>query len=281
MKDKSYFRKAGKTGVLLVHGCGGTPVEMQYVAHGLYKEGYTVYCPQLAGHGSSSEDLSKSTWQDWYSSVLKAYYFLKNECDSIIIGGLSAGSLLSLKLAIRNRNKIDGIVLYAPALTLNGWAMPKYMSLVRYIKPWMVLKDFNVQEKFPFGIKDERVRNMIVDSMKNDQETDSGQFHTPFRAITQFNALSSMVSKDLSKIEVPILSIHPKNDDIADISNSYKILRNTSGENELIVLNDSYHIITLDKQKNYVIEKTISFIEGLKKSENTRSSYKTKHLRLV
>lgn len=283
MSDKSYFRKGNSTGVLLIHGCGGTPVEMQYVAHGIHKQGYTVYCPQLAGHGTTLDDLYKSTWQDWYSSVLRSYYFLKSHCNTIIVGGLSAGALLALKLAIRNTYAIDGLLLYAPALVLNGWSMPKYMPLVHYVRPWMVMHKMMLDERYPFGLKDDRVRDLVVGSMKNGDNGDAGHFQTPLKTIAQFNAMSASVRKKLDNIESPMLLLHPRHDDIADISNSYEIARKSSGRSELVVLDDSYHIITLDRQKNFVIEKSIAFIKDIEKKNVgvPVTEYKAKHLRLV
>lgn len=283
MSDKTFFKKAGKTGVLLIHGCGGTPVEMQYVGHGLYKAGFTVYCPQLSGHGTTLDDLHNSTWQDWYSSVLKAYYFLKQHCDIIIAGGLSAGATLALKLAMRNTYAIDGLLMYAPALVLNGWAMPRYMPLVHYVRPWMVYNKIMLAEREPFGIKDERVRNMIVNSMQSPNNRDAGHFETPLKTITQFNALSALVRKGLDNVESPMLLLHPKKDDIADISNSYEIIEKSSSRCELVVLDDSYHIITLDKQKNIVIDESVKFIKEIEKKRVQMPiyEYRSKHLRLV
>jgi carboxylesterase len=94
--------------------------------------------------------------------------------------------------------------------------------------------------------------------------TDAGTFQTPLSTMVQFNALSAYMRKRLKNITVPILSFHPREDDFSDISNSYEILRKVKGKAELIVLEDSYHIITLDRQRQIVIDKSIDFIENNK-----------------
>ena len=66
---RGLFYPGGRTGVLLIHGLSGTPVEMRFIANGFAREGYTVSCPQLAGHCQSVEDLRRSTWVDWYTST--------------------------------------------------------------------------------------------------------------------------------------------------------------------------------------------------------------------
>ena len=39
------------------------------VGIGLAKSGYTVHCPQLAGHCGSFEELRATGWKDWYATV--------------------------------------------------------------------------------------------------------------------------------------------------------------------------------------------------------------------
>ena len=56
-EDRSFTFERGRVGSLLLHGLGGTPVEMRYVAMGLARAGITVSCSQLAGHSGSFEDL--------------------------------------------------------------------------------------------------------------------------------------------------------------------------------------------------------------------------------
>ena len=67
--DQSYRLAGGPVGFLLIHGLGGTPMEMRYVAQGLAHAGHTVHVPQLAGHCSTADDLGATRWEDWYETV--------------------------------------------------------------------------------------------------------------------------------------------------------------------------------------------------------------------
>ncbi len=71
--DRSLFLENGRVGVLLIHGLGGTPVELRFIAQGLARAGHTVYCCQLAGHCGTPEELRRSGWRDWYASVEEAH----------------------------------------------------------------------------------------------------------------------------------------------------------------------------------------------------------------
>ena len=259
--DKSYFYKGNSTGILLIHGLGGTPVEMRYIAQGLHRAGYTVYCCQLEGHCGSIDDLKKTHWKHWTFSAQKALDKLSH-CDNVFVGGLSVGSLIALYLADFFPEKIDGLLLYSPTLVLNGWAMPFYMKWLHYLRPSMILFDIYMKERQPHGIKDERIRAMIVDSMKKDSK-DVGTFKTPISVMSKFNAFSAYMRKRLKYIDVPLLTIHSRDDDFAHISNSYEIISKVSSKSELFVLNNSYHIITLDKQRDLVLKRSQEYVESI------------------
>lgn len=267
--DRSYYLNGNRTGILLIHGLGGTPIEMKYVAQGLNRAGYTVHCCQLTGHCGTTQDLIEAKWQDWTADVVKALDKLKH-CSKIFVGGLSAGSLLALYLAEQFPNKIDGTLLFSPTLKLNGWAMPWYMPYLYYLRPSMQFVEVMMQEREPHGLKDERIRKLVVQSMTSGS-TDAGVFQTPLSTMVQFNALSAWMRKQLHNITVPVMCIHPREDDFADISNSYEILRKIKGKGELVVLEDSYHIITLDKQRDYVLYKSVEFIENIKEAMNSNT----------
>jgi len=261
--DRFTYLAGGRTGVLLIHGLGGTPVEMRYVAQGLNKAGYTVYCCQLGGHCGDTEDLVKATWKDWIDDVSQAMKKISH-CDKVFVGGLSAGSLLALYLAEHMKDRIDGTLLFAPTLVLNGWSMPWYMKYLYYIRPSFQFIEVMMKERHPHGLKDERIRKMVVQSMISNT-TDAGVFETPLTTFVQFNALSSFMRKRLEYIKTPILTFHPREDDFSNISNSFEIIKKVKGRVDLVVLEDSYHIVTLDKQRQVVVDKSVEFIENIKK----------------
>lgn len=258
MTIQNYYKKGSSTGVLLIHGCGGTPVELQYVANGLHDKGFTVYCPKLSGHGTNDEDLQNSNWKEWYQSACEAYEFMTSKCDRVIVGGLSAGALIALMLA--RDYPVTGTILFAPCFKLNGWAMPFYSRILQFVRPWMIHLNIMISERMPYGLKDDRVRNMVLNNMTSGDQSKSGSLYTPLKTIANFSQMSHQIRNDLEFINTPTLIFHPRNDDIADISNSYEIISRIDGDTELVVLDDSYHIITLDKQKRLVVEKSADFI---------------------
>src|SRR6185503_18360394 len=121
LQDRSLFIAGGRVGVLLMHGLGGTPTELRFVAQSLARAGHTVSCIQLTGHCGTPEELRRSTWQQWYTSVEEGHDQLREHCDVIVAGGLSMGGILALRLAQQWRDGVQGLLLLAPTLKLDGW----------------------------------------------------------------------------------------------------------------------------------------------------------------
>lgn len=257
--DRSFFHNAGPTGFLLVHGLGGTPVELRYVAQGLARAGHSVSCCQLAGHCGTAEALRRSTWQQWFASVEAAHDRMRAECENVIVGGLSMGAILALHLAHQRPATVDGLVLYAPSLRLDGWSMPWYASLLKWVRPYHITFDVDLPEQEPYGIKDERIRAFVLKSMLGADSSQAGTFSTPLRAFAQFSALSSTVRRVLHQIPAPTLILHPRDDDMADFGNAQEIQRKLRGPVETVVLDDSYHLITLDRQRQVVVDRSLEF----------------------
>jgi carboxylesterase len=272
IKDRSTFHAGGRVGFLLIHGLGGTPVELRFVAQGLARAGHTVYCCQLAGHCGTIEDLRTSTWQQWYASVKQAHDRLKEHCDIIIAGGLSMGGILALHLAHERPQEVHGLALYAPTLKLDGWAMPWYSFVLRWVRPTPIKFELNLPEHDPYGIKDERLRAFVVGSMLSGDSSEAGVFSTPVRSFAHFNSLLAVVKKELRKITAPALIIHPREDDIASLGNALYLQRKLGGLVDTVVLDDSYHIVTLDRQRHVVVERSIAFAEAIEKSADQRAA---------
>ena len=151
--DQSIRLTGGRLGFLLIHGLGGTPLEMRYVAQGLAKAGHTVHVPQLAGHCGSSDDLRATSWGDWYGTVEQEHDRLRARCDTIVVGGLSMGAILAIHHAAMQPNTVSALALYAPTLWLDGWGVPWYACLFNLVKKKWCADYFAFAERSPGASK--------------------------------------------------------------------------------------------------------------------------------
>jgi carboxylesterase len=263
-KDHTIRIKGGKVGVLLVHGLAGTPAEVRYVAGGLARLGYTVHCPQLAGHGGTEAELTTSTWQDWYATCERALDELRQECDTVLVGGLSTGAILGLMLAARRPDDVAGTLLYSPTLWLSGWSIPFYARLFKLVRTKRIARMFSFSDRAPHGIKDERIRDFIMKAMCNGDCANAGLLNTPGAAMFEHRRLVDAVKPLLGRITQPTLILHPRDDDMAGIDNAHFLQRKLKARVEMTVLEDSYHMITVDRQRQTVVDRSAQFIALLK-----------------
>jgi carboxylesterase len=263
-EDNSLFIQGnasrGRTGVLLIHSLGGTPLELRTVAVGLAERGFTVSCCQLAGHGDTENELLATRWSDWFASAEQALAELEKRCDVIVVGGLSVGSILALRLAALNPSRVHGLCLFAPTLRYDGWAMPWYSFLLMLGVRAPFLRRMRFADPPPYGIKDEASRAMIADAMQAGQSTQTSSHFTSLGTLQESHWLVRDVVRRLESIKAPALIIHPREDDISDLSNTIYLQRRLGGLVECLVLDDSYHLITVDRQRDLVMNRTADFI---------------------
>jgi carboxylesterase len=260
--ERNSETKSGRVGVLLIHGLCGSPSEIRFVANGLTRSGYTVLCPHLAGHGGSEADLMATTWQDWYESAEKGLEELAATCETVIVGGLSTGAVLSLMLAARHRDKVHAVALYSPTLWLSGRQIPWYLPLFRLIDSKRLANLFRFPVPIHVGIKDQRVRSFIMNAMASDGAK-VGPTSTPGGAVLERRRLAKEVMKDLGAITQPVLILHAREDDYAGLDNAAYLQRELAGPVDLVVLEDSYHMVTVDRQRHVVLDRTAAFISRI------------------
>jgi carboxylesterase len=255
----------GNTGVLLLHGLSGTPNELRLLAESLGRAGYTVSCPRLAGHCGTYDDLKASTWHDWAASAERALTRLQAACDLIVVGGLSTGAILALHIAARHPHTVHGIMPLAPTLWLNGWMVPYHAYLFRLVLQKPLANMFDFPDMFPHGVKDEASRKQVKAAIDSGDSSIAGLPVTPGGAVIEHRWLVQSVIKQMGKITQPTLIIAPREDDYADMNNVAFLQRHLAGIVDTVILNDSYHIITVDRQRHIVNERAAAFIERLER----------------
>ena len=107
-----------RVGVLLCHGFTSNPSSLAPWARRLADDGRTVRVPRLPGHGTSWQEMNRTRWEDWYAVVEAALVDLRQRCDEVVVGGLSMGGALALRLAERRGDDVTGLVLVNPAVVL-------------------------------------------------------------------------------------------------------------------------------------------------------------------
>lgn len=166
--------------------------------------------------------------------------------------------MLALRLAALRPEKIRGLMLFSPTIWPNGWAIPWYFNLFRIVKQRWVARLFQFRARNPHGIKDERLRNFILDSLSGNNSIED-MFGRGGGLVYEFRKLVRSVKPLLGQVRQHAVIFHPRHDDQSDLSNAMTLQRKLAGMVEVCVLDDCYHMVTLDRQRGYVAERAKEF----------------------
>ncbi|WP_338798969.1 alpha/beta fold hydrolase [Acidovorax sp. DW039] len=256
------------TGILLIHGLTGTPNEMRLLAKGLHREGFTVLAVQLAGHCGTQEDLLASSWQDWLTSVQRGASQLQQMTGRPVVAcGLSMGAVLALALAENSPQQVAGVIALSTTFQYDGWSIPLYTRLSFLLPLFKALgigRNSVFMEQPPYGIKDVALRERVVAQMHSGDSAAAGLPGNPWWSVIEMKALSAFVREHLEKVKAPCLVIHAREDDIASIANAQAIVHGArNAPVELVLLNDCYHMITIDRERRTVLARAVRFAQSL------------------
>lgn len=270
--DDLYLKGDGARTIILIHGLTGTPNEMRALASFFNRKGYTVFCPRLANHGASIDILKRSRWQDFYASLREAFLLMPKEDKEkeVFVSGLSMGALLGLLLAEEFSEEIRAVSCLAPTLFYDGWNAPGS----RFFLPFVYLSSLQYmlyfKEEPPYGVKNKAIQERIHSYYGNAQLKDvsgvaeHGYAYFPAALLCQLQLLVKHISKRLPKMRFPIQLIQAKDDDMASVKNSKFIYdRVKSNIKEIVLLYNSYHMITADQEREVVSEKMEIFFNRI------------------
>jgi len=127
-----------------------------------------------------------------------------------------------------------------------------------YYTPLRYLLSFH--ESPPYGLKDERVRKWIAAQMAKGGETAAGASKSSFVGVYQTERMMRYLRRNMQHVTAPTLIMHAREDDIASLRSAELVAGAISSSVvRKVILEDSYHIITMDNDKDMVVEETLRF----------------------
>lgn len=233
----------GPVGVVVSHGFTGTPGSMRPWAEHLAAAGYTVRLPLLPGHGATWRETNRTRWPQWYAAIEDAYGELRARCETVFAVGLSMGGTLVTRLAEQHPDGIAGLVLVNPAYGTRRFDA----KFARYIG-WAI-----------------RSRPSIGGDIKKPGVEEPAADRTPVVAFASLQQLWKVTVADLAKVRAPILMYRSREDHVVD-DLSAKLLTagavNTTVRE--VVLEDSYHVATMDYDAPTIFAGTVDFFASLR-----------------
>ncbi|MCI3270313.1 carboxylesterase [Streptomyces cylindrosporus] len=237
-----FRHEGGEVGVLLCHGFTGSPQSLRPWAEYLAERGFTVSLPLLPGHGTRWEDMQLTGWQDWYAEVDRELRALGERCSQVFVAGLSMGGALALRLAARHGDAVSGVMVVNPANKVHGlaaYALPVARHLVRTTKG-------------------------IASDIAKEGSAELGYDKVPLHAAHSLRNFFRLVDRELPQVTQPLLLLHSPQDHVVPPADSARILgRVSSRDVREILLEQSYHVATLDHDADRIFEESLAFIGRL------------------
>jgi carboxylesterase len=258
--------------VLLIHGLSGSPLEMQYLAKGLRRAGFATLAPHFKGYGfgERSDPFETGRWTEWRAQALAHFDELARNYQSVCVSGLCVGAVLALDLATERPDKVAALSLLATTLAYDGWSIPWYYFLAPLAYHTPLRYWYSYRERHPYGVKNESLRKWIAREMSEKTTSIAGASNLPMTAVYEAKKLIRHVRAAVSNVTAPALVIHAKEDDVASLKSAEFVLENIgSNDVDFVLLHDSYHIVTLDNEKDLVAGETTRFFrDRVTKSAN-------------
>ncbi len=269
--DSSFFMEGDHNLCFLIHGLTGTAREMHSIGTRLNKHGFSIASPMMYGHNRSLSVLKRLRWQEIYEAIKNDFLKYVPRFDNIFVAGLSFGSLIGLLLAYEFPEKIRAINCFSPTLFFDGWNTPKTRVLLPLIFKTPLKYYFYLKEEHPYGIKNERLRKKIAGFYENAGLFDYSKVHLygypviPVSSMYQNRLLAEHIAKILPAIKIPIQILQAKDDDITSPKNSFFLHDHIgSKDKRVILLENSYHIIIADQEREMVAEEALAFFQKYK-----------------
>ncbi|HYN29305.1 MAG TPA: alpha/beta fold hydrolase [Dermatophilaceae bacterium] len=228
------------TGVLVVHGFSGSPISVRPWGEHLAAAGYTVRLPRLPGHGTTWQEMNRTRWEDWYAAAERSFLELTDRCDRVFVAGLSMGGGLATLLAERHGPAVAGLVLVNPAIRVEDvrlHALPVLHRLVPSLAG-------------------------IGNDIKKEGADEGAYDRVPLKALhSQVGAWKALI-RDLPSVTQPLLVFRSAVDHVVPASSTALLLSRVSSTDVTeVVLEDSYHVATLDNDAPRIFEGSVGFIE--------------------
>lgn len=211
---------------------------MRGVAEAFAAAGFHVELPRLPGHGTHVDDMIPTGWADWTGEVEAAYRRLAERTDRIVVAGLSMGGSLTL-WAGSEHPEVRGLVCINPA------AQPQPPDVIEMLNDFLE-QGMEVMPGIGSDIADPEVKETSYEG-------------TPIRPLLSLMGGLEQISGRYASTRVPMLLLVSPQDHVVDPAQADFLASNYGGSVERVSLERSFHVATLDYDKQLINERAVEF----------------------
>ncbi|MEO6652073.1 MAG: alpha/beta fold hydrolase [Ilumatobacteraceae bacterium] len=233
-------RAGAEVGVVVLHGFTGNPSSMRSVADSMVAAGFDVELPRLPGHGTTIDDMLRTGWDDWMAETERVVGQIARRVGQVVLVGQSMGGTLALAAAL---------------------AHPEVAALV-CINPATQARDETTMAMIDEFIDDglEVVPGEGSD-IADPESFDVAYDGTPLRPIRSLviDGITPIAGR-YSELTMPLRLFTSRQDHVVEPADSEYLVATYGGPVEHSWLERSYHVATLDHDREFVVDETLAFI---------------------
>lgn len=243
--------------VLLLHGLSSSPLELRFLARFLAEEGFITHTPELAGYSAGTGHLPM---EQWISAAVAQFDALAVQYRHVSVCGLSMGATLAAAVA-QHRPAARALLLLSITLSYDGWAIPWYLFMFDYLYYTPLRSRYRYREHEPYGLRNEALRSKIARAMQKNEISEVGPASIAMPALHEARRLAGSVRNKLKGIATDCLIIHAIDDETSSPHNARFVESNVGAAFlRTIWLDDSYHMITSDNEREVVARECALFL---------------------
>jgi carboxylesterase len=246
--------------LVLLHGLLSTPREFFLISGALRCRGIRHEALAIPGYTGAGRTGGRTCWHAWIEAALIAIDAATAPDEPLILGGLCTGGLLAARLALRLGSRVRGLAMLSPTFSYDGWGLSKWRHW-RHLAYLLGADRFiRIPEREPYGIKNPRIRRWIALEMRARSDSAAGPSHLPLWALKENEMLISVVRSQAGLLDCPLLVVHAREDEITRLGSVEGFFASVNAaDKRLVVLEDSYHIITFDNERQRVADELSNF----------------------
>lgn len=228
----------GPVGCLVIHGFTGNPSSMRPIAEAMAADGHSVETPRLPGHGTTVEDMNTTSWADWTAEVEAAYQRLAGRCDHVVAMGLSMGG------------------------TLTGWVGAEHPDIAGLVFINAAAERSDDMRAAIQGMIDggDEYMDGIGSDVADPDVTESAYATVPLAPLVSMLDGVAGLQDRLAGITAPALIMTSPQDHVVAPTASDHLAATLGGPVERVTLERSYHVATIDHDRDLIIERIRDFV---------------------
>lgn len=225
---------------------------MLRIARVLHRRGYACRAICLPGHGAELEEMARTRRCDWKQAVARTALEMADKWRRICVVGSSLGSLLALHLAAERGSLTKAMALCSAPFFYDGWRVTRWRRMLVRVLVYSPFKKYLfIPVGWPYGVKDSSMHHQLY-------------IHRTIPAATMAEAarLMAEVKNRLKRITTPALILHSREDEISSPRSAHFLEQQLgSHRKKKLILDDCYHLITVDRQADQVAASIADFFD--------------------